>query len=102
MDLVGVLNQFGFVKPVLIGEHLGCLPVVIVAAWYPTEVWRSILIDPTYAAGDGDSAEARALGDCPPDVKALRARVSCDLLELRAEDPALLTHVEAFLATPLP
>src|SRR5438132_9388241 len=33
--LLAVLSQFGFVAPILVGEGLGCLATLIVAAWYP-------------------------------------------------------------------
>jgi pimeloyl-ACP methyl ester carboxylesterase len=101
-DLLGVLRQFGLERPVLIGESLGSLPVVLLAAWYPSCVGRVILLDPTLAASASDSPEARALRACPPDWPALRAHVRCDVLELRADDPALMSRVEAFLEAPLP
>ncbi len=113
-DLVGVLKQFGFLKPVLVGERLGCLSVVILAAWYPELVWRAILVEPTWQASDresdgesgretdGESIEARALRECPPDQTALRARVTCEVLEMSADEAALVQRVEAFVASPLP
>jgi pimeloyl-ACP methyl ester carboxylesterase len=104
-DLRGVLSQFGFLQPVLIGEGLGCLAVVILAAWYPERVGRLILVGPTYAAPEDrveDGIEARALQECPPDSPALLRSVRCDVLQMPADDPALLERVEAFLATRLP
>ncbi|HEY2593157.1 MAG TPA: alpha/beta hydrolase, partial [Chloroflexota bacterium] len=78
-DLAGVLCQFGFEQPVLIGEGLGCLPVVIVAAWHPERVGRVILVGPTCAAPLRDGIEARALRECPPDWPALLRSVTCDV-----------------------
>jgi hypothetical protein len=94
---------------VQIGEGLGCLPVVIVAAWHPERVGRVILVGPTCAAPLRDGIEARALRECPPDWPALLRSVTCDVMEMPADvardggiDPALLERVEAFLVTPLP
>jgi pimeloyl-ACP methyl ester carboxylesterase len=104
-DLEGVLSQFGFLQPVLIGEGLGCLTVVILAAWYPELVGRLILVGPTCAAPEDsleDGIEARALRECPPDWPALLESVRCEVLGMPADDPSLLARVEAFLATPLP
>jgi pimeloyl-ACP methyl ester carboxylesterase len=101
-DVQGVLAQFGFVRPVLIGEGLGCLPVVLVAAWFPGVVGRVILVDPTCTPAADDSLEARALRACPPDIAALRREMTCPVLELRADDPALATRLEAFFEPPLP
>jgi pimeloyl-ACP methyl ester carboxylesterase len=102
LDLVGVLDQFGFVTPVLVGEGLGCVPVVLVAAWYPERMGGLVLVDATWEASSGDGVEAQALRDCPPDWAALRSRVNCGVLELRADDAALVPRVEAFAAAPLP
>jgi pimeloyl-ACP methyl ester carboxylesterase len=101
-DLAGVLRQFGFPRAVLLGEGLGCLHVLIVAAWYPELAWRIILVEPTGVTATGASLEARALRDCPPDMTNLRRGVSCAVLELAADDPALVQRVEAFLTAPLP
>jgi pimeloyl-ACP methyl ester carboxylesterase len=103
MDLLGVLDQFGFLQlqPVLLGEGLGCLPVVLVAAWYPQRVGSLILVDPTLHSV-GDDVGAMSLRECPPDWPTLRARVACEVLEL-SDDPSLLARLEkAFLAAPLP
>jgi pimeloyl-ACP methyl ester carboxylesterase len=102
LDLHGVLAQFGFVRPVLLGECLGCLPVVLVAAWFPQVVGRVILVDAACRAPDDARLEARALRECPPDWPALRAELRCAVLELRADDPGLVSSVEAFLEAPLP
>ena len=85
-DLLGVLRQFGFPTPVVLGEGLGCLVALILAAWYPTHVGALILLEPKYDPPPGESSEARALRDCPPDVARLRARVQCPVIEP--------THVE--------
>jgi pimeloyl-ACP methyl ester carboxylesterase len=97
-----VLSQFGFASPVLVGEGLGCVPAMIVAAWYPDRVGRIILVAPAVEPPPGDDAGAWALRECPPDWTALRARVSCDVLEVAADDPSLVERVEALLAAPLP
>jgi pimeloyl-ACP methyl ester carboxylesterase len=101
-ELLGVLQQFGFVRPVLIGERRGCLPVVLLAAWYPWCVGRVILVDPTCEPPTGESVEARALRVCPPDWPALRGLLTCHVLQLRIDDPAVASRVEAYFDTPLP
>jgi pimeloyl-ACP methyl ester carboxylesterase len=100
MDLVGVLDQFGFRQPVLVGERLGCLPVTLVAAWYPARVGGVILVDATLDSV-GDDIAALSLRECPPDWRVLRARVGCEVLEL-SDDPSLLARVQTFLAARLP
>jgi pimeloyl-ACP methyl ester carboxylesterase len=102
MDLADVLRQFGFPRPVLLGEGLGCLHVLIVAAWYPELVWRVVLVDPTSVPSAGDSLETRALRNCPPDMTSLRRAVKCDVLELASDDAALGQRIEAFTTAPLP
>jgi pimeloyl-ACP methyl ester carboxylesterase len=92
-DLVGVLDQFGFVRPVVLGEQLSCHTVLILAAWYPTRVGTVILVEPQYARPTGDTLEARALRDCPPDWPQLRANVRCPIF-VAADVP----DVERFLA----
>jgi pimeloyl-ACP methyl ester carboxylesterase len=96
-DLLEVLRQFGFTAPVLVGEGLGCLTALIVAAWYPTHVSALILVEPTYAPPPGDTLEARALRDCPPDVVRLRSAVRCPVLETQGA-----TDIETFVAATLP
>ncbi len=95
-DLVGMLDQFGFTEPALVGEGLGCLPALLVAAWYPMRVRRMVLVEPT-TEPPGDTIEARGLRDCPPDWPRLRAAVRCPMLETTQ-----LYDIEAFLAAPLP
>ena len=102
LDLVGVLNQFGFVRPVLVGEGLGCVSVALVAAWHPECAGGLVLVDATCEPPPHDSLEARALRDCPPDWAALRSRWRCTVLELRADDASLLRRIEACAAAPLP
>src|SRR5207245_9519776 len=43
VDLIGVLSQFGFRTPVLLGERLGCVTALVAAAWYPDRVAGLIL-----------------------------------------------------------
>ncbi len=101
-DLFGVLKQFGFGAPILIGERLGCLAALLVAAWCPSEVGGLVLIDPHYDPPAGDGLAAQALRDCPPDWPALRSAVHCRVLVTSASDVALTGDVEALLAATLP
>jgi pimeloyl-ACP methyl ester carboxylesterase len=95
-DLLGVLEQFGFAAPVLLGERLGCLTALLVAAWHPARVARLVLLDATVESPSGDSLAARALRDCPPDWRSLRASVRCPVLEL-AWDEDTIARLEGFL-----
>jgi pimeloyl-ACP methyl ester carboxylesterase len=79
-DLVGTLDQFGFLTPILIGEGLGCLVTLIVAAWYAERVRGLVLVGATYTA-PAETVEGRALRDCPPDIASLRQAVRCPVLE---------------------
>jgi pimeloyl-ACP methyl ester carboxylesterase len=101
LDLVGVLEQFGFISPVVLGERAGCLSVMLVAAWYPERVGRVVLVDPTLEP-EGDDIAALSLRECPPDWRALRAKAACEVLELSSADPALVERVKTFLEAPLP
>jgi pimeloyl-ACP methyl ester carboxylesterase len=107
-DLLATLDQFGFERPVLVGERLGCVAALLVAAWYPHRVAGLVLI--VAAALDPESLNstevpqtadgflrARALKDCPPDWGSLRAAVECPVLELSRHATAV-EAVEAFLA----
>jgi pimeloyl-ACP methyl ester carboxylesterase len=84
-DLLATLEQFGFAQPTLVGERLGCVPALLLAAWYPERVERLVLVDPTYERPliDEDTVVARALRDCPPDWSTLRAGVRCPMLVVR-------------------
>jgi pimeloyl-ACP methyl ester carboxylesterase len=96
VDLVGVLRQFGFVSPVLVGERLGCVVALLVGAWYPDRVAALILVDAAYTAPSAETIEARALRDCPPDWPRLRQAVRCPVLELSSAAFSIAA-VEAFL-----
>ncbi len=95
-DLVQVLDQFGFETPILVGEGLGCLPSLLVAAWHPERVHGLVLVSKRCEAPQ-DSIEARALRDCPPDWDALFARVTCPRVEATSVE-----RVEAFVLASLP
>ena len=83
VDVVGVLDQFGFVAPVLVGVGVGCVTAVLVAAWYPDRVGRLILIDPSL---EGGGLVGQSLRDCRPDMAGLRAGLTCPVLETSALD----------------
>ncbi|HEX8968999.1 MAG TPA: alpha/beta hydrolase [Chloroflexota bacterium] len=101
-DVLGMLQQFGFAAPVLAAEGLGCAAALIVAAWYPGRVAGVALIDATYSAPPGDSLEARALRDCPPDWPGLIRQIRCPVLDVRGTALSLVADIEAFLAATLP
>jgi len=104
-DFIGVLDQFGFASPILVGERVGCVPLVLVAAWYPERLGGVILVDPTSeppAAVHGSGPEAWSLRDCPPDLGALQARLTCKVLETSAQSADLMHTIEAFLQAQLP
>lgn len=91
-DLLATLQQFGFAQPTLVGERLGCLPALLLTAWYPERVERLVLVDPTCEPSPGtaaDSVPTRALRDCPPDWSALRAAVRCPVLVVRRNAKAI-------------
>ena len=99
-DLRATLDQFGFGAPVLVGERLGCVAALLLAAWYPDSVARLVLLDQTCPIPPGDEScvEARALTDCPPDRARLRLAVRCPVLELN--DAAQAQDLDAFLQLP--
>jgi pimeloyl-ACP methyl ester carboxylesterase len=99
-DVLGAIDQFGF-RPVLVGERLGCLVALLVAAWFPGRVAGLVLLDPPREEpGVSDSLLARSLRDCPADWSRLRASVRCPMLEPKAE--ASVSAVEAFVRATLP
>lgn len=79
-DLLAMLDTFGFRAPVLVGERLGCVAAVLVAAWHAGRVAALVLVEPRYAAPATDDARSLALLQCPPDWSALLARVMCPVL----------------------
>jgi pimeloyl-ACP methyl ester carboxylesterase len=101
VELVATLDQFGFEKPVLLGERLGCVAALLLAAWHPGRVARLVLIHPTYDAplAFENTIEARSLRDCPPDWPSLRNAVHCPVLEL-AWTEASLNDLQTFLPLP--
>jgi pimeloyl-ACP methyl ester carboxylesterase len=97
-DLLGVLDQFGFPKPALVGEGRGCVAAVLVAAWHPDRVGKLVLIDPSHAAAESESVEARALRDCPPDWSSLLEAVRCPVLSVPWNEAALAS-IDHFLSS---
>jgi pimeloyl-ACP methyl ester carboxylesterase len=100
-DVRATIEQFGFSEPVLLGERLGCVAALLVAAWHPELISRLVLVDPIYAAPPEyeSTLEARALRDCPPDIPTLRKSVRCPVLVLPWNDAAL-KHLQTFLQIP--
>ena len=97
VDLVGVLRQFGFASPVLIGERRGCVVATVAAAWYPDRLAGLILVDAESDPPPGESIEARALRDCPPDWPRLRRAITCPLAEMSSSATSFAADVDAFL-----
>jgi pimeloyl-ACP methyl ester carboxylesterase len=46
VDLLGVLDQFGFDNPVLIGEEVGGVAALLVARWHPGRIRKLALVNP--------------------------------------------------------
>jgi pimeloyl-ACP methyl ester carboxylesterase len=90
VDVAGVIRQFGFESPVLLGEGLGCVSALLLGAWYPEHVGRLILAAAKWHVS-GESLEARALSDCPPDLQALRRRVQCQVTEVDSAEEVAAT-----------
>jgi pimeloyl-ACP methyl ester carboxylesterase len=74
-DLRELLLAFGFSSPLLLGEGLGCLAPLLVAAWWPELVGGLLLVAPVRDAAPG--LAGRGLKECPPDWDALLALVRC-------------------------
>ncbi len=89
-DLLGVILQFGLHDPVVLGEGLGCVTTLVFSAWYPEHARRLILAKPTWNVS-GDSLEARALRDCPPDLPALSGRIRCPVTEVSTAEQVAAT-----------
>ena len=100
VDILGTLEQFGFEEPILVGEGLGCVAALLLAAWHPRRVARLVMIDPIYAPSSvQNSLEARALRDCPPDWASIRAAVQCPIVEVRW-DSATVENLKQYLQIP--
>jgi pimeloyl-ACP methyl ester carboxylesterase len=97
IDALASLDQFGFERPILVGEGLGCLPALLLAAWHVGRLAGLVLIDAACEPPPVDSLAAAALRDCPPDWPALRTAVVCPVLELRRAALAV-GELETFLA----
>jgi pimeloyl-ACP methyl ester carboxylesterase len=81
-ELWGVLDQFGFERPILVAERLGCVAGLQVAAWQPRRVAGLVLVEATFDPPASEGLFVRTLRDCPPNWAALRTAVECPLLEL--------------------
>jgi pimeloyl-ACP methyl ester carboxylesterase len=101
IDLRDTLRQFGFESPILLGEGLGSLTALLVAAWHLVPVGGLIVINARFDTPNADTLRAAALRDCPPNVRALRQAVVCDVVELHG-GVDVVADVEAFVAATLP
>jgi len=84
-DLLGMLDQFGFVAPVLLAEGLGCVAALLVAAWHAERVGGLVLVNPAYQPPASAGLAERALRDCPPDWARLRNAIQCPVLVVPPE-----------------
>jgi pimeloyl-ACP methyl ester carboxylesterase len=88
-DAAGFLAAFGFERPVLLAEGVGCIAALLVATWHASLVAGVVLVDPKAEAPLG--LAGRGLRECPVDLARLRAGSSTPLIEL--------ADLEAFLET---
>ena len=70
-DVREFVEQFGFTRVTLVGERLGCVTAVLLAAWHSDLVASVRLVEPRWTA-EGESLFARSLRDAPPDWTRLR------------------------------
>jgi pimeloyl-ACP methyl ester carboxylesterase len=84
---------------VLVGQGLGCVAALLVAAWHTERVAGLVLVDPTHDPPFSSEIPARAVKDCPPDWAALHSAVRCPVLDVpREQRPSAVEGVVAFLA----
>jgi pimeloyl-ACP methyl ester carboxylesterase len=76
-DLLALLRAFGFASPVLVGQGLGAIAPLLVAAWWPELVGALVLAEPPREFLPG--LEGRGLLECPPDWECLLATVQCPM-----------------------
>jgi len=94
-DLEALLSAFGFEQPLLVGEGVGAVAPLLVAAWWPSLVGALLLVAPAREAAHG--IEGRGLRECPPDWDALLALVRCPV---RVLDAWSMAEVEELLVLP--
>ena len=94
-DLEALLSAFGFEQPLLVGEGMGAVAPLLVAAWWPALVGALLLVAPAREAAQG--IEGRGLRECPPDWDALLALVHCPV---RVLDAWSMAEVEELLVLP--
>jgi pimeloyl-ACP methyl ester carboxylesterase len=94
-DLLDLLDAFGFVTPVLLGEGLGAVPVVLAAVWQPTLVSGLVLLRPRHRPPlKLERLAGRGLVECPPNWTALTTSWTRPLLTLETLD---LDELDRFL-----
>ena len=94
-DLEALLSAFGFEQPLLVGEGMGAVAPLLVAAWWPALVGALVLVAPAREATQGIAG--RGLRECPPDWDALLALVRCPV---RVLDAWSMAEVEELLVLP--
>jgi pimeloyl-ACP methyl ester carboxylesterase len=89
-DVLGVMDQFGFLHAIVVAEGVACVTALLLATWYSQHVGRVVLVQPRFAL-DGKSLQARALRDCPPDCVRLRADLKCPVEEATSAEQVAAT-----------
>jgi pimeloyl-ACP methyl ester carboxylesterase len=96
LDLLALLDQFGFQTPLLVGEGRGCLAALLIAAWIPSRVRAVVLVQPSSSAPP-DGLFGLSLADGPSDIAALRQRLRCPSLDLLVSDSQAVRQLGDFL-----
>jgi pimeloyl-ACP methyl ester carboxylesterase len=89
-ELVGLLDQFGFEQPILIGEQSGCVVTTLLAGWYPKRLAGLILLDPIMEAAD-----VPGIVDCPPKWDLVWQRIVCPTLREPGSIEAFLKRIDS-------
>jgi hypothetical protein len=84
------MDQFGLVDAIVVAEGVACVTAMLLAAWYSHHVGRLVLVQPRCAL-DGESLQALALRDCPPDWVRLRADLKCPVEEATSAEQVAAT-----------
>jgi pimeloyl-ACP methyl ester carboxylesterase len=93
LEVLGLLDTFGFSHTVLLGMGLAAGVALVLAAWYPNRVAGLVLVNPTRRLSRSGlehappGAKTRAWLDAPPNWARLERQITCPMLRLRARSP---------------